>query len=117
MPATRVLAVNMPRFLGGVMRKMLSGRQDVAIVAEAGASDMLAATGMTNPDTVLLSVEESGADAPLAMLKLAFPRMRVVVIDTDGCRAALYEPGQQANVVAHVSQTTLMNMLCGRCLE
>jgi chemotaxis response regulator CheB len=110
----RILAVNLPRFLGGVISDLVSLRPGLDIVGEAGADDMLPAVARLRPDTVIIGGEAEDGDEAATLLEGTYPNLRVVLIDGDGRTARLHEPGGATFKVAEISADALLQMLSSK---
>jgi chemotaxis response regulator CheB len=112
--AVRILAVNLPRFLGGVINEIVSRRPGLQIVGEATIDDMLPTIAKLRPDAVVLGIEAGQGGESLALLGAANPWLRVVVIDSDGHSAFVQEPGGVTREVAGISPEALLDMLSSK---
>lgn len=110
----RILAVNLPRFLGSLISEIVSRRAGLEIVGEAADHDMLSAITRLHPDVVVLGHDNGDNDEARALLRASHPTLRVVFIDRDGHKASVQEPGGAMRKDAEVSPEALLEMLSSR---
>lgn len=114
MASTRILTVNLPRLLGGVVGDIVAGHAGLEIVGDASADDMLAAIDALHPTVVVLDTDDVGrAAAPMVLLRARHPLLRVVAINGKGRVATAHEPGAAPRVVDEVSPQMLLQLLRG----
>jgi chemotaxis response regulator CheB len=108
---TRILTVNIPRLLNGVINGIVSGQPGLEIVGDTEAEHMLDAIASTQPNVVALGVAGQQGEPLLALLRVRHPLLRVVTIDLEGGRATAYEPRAAPRIVSEISPRTLLEML------
>lgn len=110
----RILTVNLPRLLGGVMGAIVAGDPALEMVGDTDVERALEATATQQPDVVVLG--GTGAETErllLECLRTLHPQLRIMTIDRDGQGATIYEPGGAVRSVAEMSPSTLVQMLRG----
>lgn len=114
MANARILKVNLPGLLGGVVSGLVAGHAGLDIVGDASADDMLAAIDALHPNVVVLGTDDAGGAAALiVLLQSRHPLLRVVAIDDRGRAATAYEPGVTQRVLDEVSPQMLLQLLSG----
>jgi chemotaxis response regulator CheB len=108
---TRILTVNLPGLLNGVINGIVSGHPDLEIVGDTEAEHMLDAIASTQPNVVALGVAGKQGEPLLALLRVRHPLLRVVTIDLESQRATAYEPRAAPRVVSEISPHALLEML------
>ena len=110
---TRILTVNLPRLMSGVLTAIVAEHQEMEIVGEADACNVLEAVRARNSNVVVIGTDEGRSDPMFALLETQMPTLRIVTIDREGRRAIAYEPGAAPLEATEVSPGVLMEMLRG----
>ena len=113
MSRTRILLVELPRLLSGVVRGIVSQHSGLEIVGEAASNKLLDSVAAMTPDVIVLGTTAGERAPPLATLRALHPALRVVTLDRDGRCATALEPNAAPRTVTEVSPSTLLEMLRG----
>jgi chemotaxis response regulator CheB len=111
---TRVLTVNVPPLLQGVLSGIAVGNPELLMVGDADMEHMLDATASEQPNVVVLGGQGAEVDALLARLRVRYPELRVIALGREGEHAVVHEPDCSPRVIDAVSPVTLLHMLLGR---
>lgn len=111
---TRILMVDMPQLLSGLVDEVVAGEAGLAIVGHITLTGALSALPAWRPDLVVLGADdEPQAAKALALLRARHPQLRVVSLDASGRTATGHEPGEPPQRVTGVSPAMLLALLRG----
>ena len=113
MAPTRILTVNLPRLLNGVLSAIVAGHEGMDVIEEADASDVVAAVQEHQANVVVICTNEGRGDPMFVLLKKELPELRIVTIDCEGRRATMYEAGAADREANEVSAKVLVDLLRG----
>jgi len=111
---TRVLTVNVPPLLQGVLTGIAVENPELLMVGDADTEHMLDATASKQPNVVVLGGRGAEVEALLARLRVLHPGLRVIALGREGERAVVHEPDCSPRVINAVSAANLLHMLLGR---
>ena len=116
MSGTRILLVNLPRLLSGVVRGLVAQNDDLRIVGEVSASALDDALAATRADIVALGVEAEQEAMSTALVRRRHPLLRVLMLDVGGHHATMDEPDGRRRQVPELSPAVLLELLRGPML-
>lgn len=113
--SVRVLLAGMPPILRDIVRETIARQPDMAVVAELDTDDALGpALAVTDADVVILGSSGSeDSTRPLQVL-IARPQTCVLMLQTDGRHAALYELRPHRTRLGDVSPQALVDAIRAR---
>ena len=113
MSRTRILLVELPRLLSGVLREITRQHAGLEIVGETASSTLLDAITAMTPNVVVIGTIARERAPPIESLRALHPALRVITLDQDGRGATVHQPKAAARTVTEVSPSTLLEMLRG----
>ena len=113
MAATRILVVNLPLLLGGIVNGIVKGQRGIEIVDLVRGNDVLKAIESQSPDHILLGGEDEAVIQHVASIRTTYPEVSVVVLDATGRSATAYQSGRAPRRVTDISPAVLLEVLHG----
>jgi DNA-binding NarL/FixJ family response regulator len=105
---TRVVLVDMPTLLRGIVREVLAPAADVELVGEFPESAGLAAAVEETEADVVVVGGALGDGGPVRRLLEAHPRVRVLAIAADGRRGTVFLLAPEREPLGEVSPEVLL---------
>jgi len=111
-PVVRVLVGSLPRVLCDVIKQLLDGQSDIALVAQTtGDGDLLAAAREARPDVIILGLTDPELPPIGEALLWQAPAVRILAVIADDGRGFLYELRPQRAALGELSAEGLVEAI------
>jgi chemotaxis response regulator CheB len=110
---TRILTVDLPRLLSGVLSAILAEHQDIEVIREVNCFELAVVIQKCDANVVLIGTQVGQADGMVKLLSEKVLALRIVTIDQEGRKATMYESGIATCEVGEVSAEVLVHLLRG----
>jgi DNA-binding NarL/FixJ family response regulator len=110
----RVLIVDLPRVMRGIIRDLLSAEQGIDLVGETSDDvDLAELVHATRADVIVMGLNDTGLPAAGERLLAQHPRVRLLGVVADGRDAVLYELRPHRQSLGEVSPEALVSAVRG----
>jgi len=108
----RIVLAELPPMLSGIVKDTVSSQPDMAVVAEfSERSALLHALKTGGGDVVIVGTKEPDEPSVPIHVLAACPHIKVLMLETQGRRAALYELRPQRRSLGDVSPRRLIEAI------
>jgi DNA-binding NarL/FixJ family response regulator len=108
---TRVVLVDMPQLLRGIVREVLAAEPELELVGEFPESTGLAIVAERTDADIVVVGGRLGEGAPICALLEAHPRVRVLAIRADGRRGSLFWLAPERKSLGELSPEMLVQAI------